>query len=353
MHELVLAAGVDAEKVFTDSDRGRHRAVSARRRRAASRGARRRSAFPSLRSSSARFSRTASGWAKGSSRSSSKGPTRSSPCSSGCASAIPELFVLLTGPARGYVRRELERLGIPYRHVVLDSRDELASAYHALDVCLVTSRQEGGPKAVLESMAAGVPLVTTRVGQAPELVVDGENGLLADVDDVDALAAAVARVHDDAALARRCAPPVGRRPRPMPRSGSTLAGRSCSTGSSRGAACGLTARASGATRGPARRWARLLRRRGRAGRSARVLRPRPSCPRRGSRVAGGTAKFQRLAARFPNQSDRLHAALSRLDVAAARSRRAAAARRGGAVSGRRQPGRRRLSGLGRRGDGSS
>ena len=83
---------------------------------------------------------------------------------------IPTLFVLLTGPARGYVRGELERRRIPYRHVQLDSRDGLAPAYHALDAYLVTSRQEGGPKSVLESMAAGVPLVTTRVGQAPELV---------------------------------------------------------------------------------------------------------------------------------------------------------------------------------------
>jgi glycosyltransferase involved in cell wall biosynthesis len=115
--------------------------------------------------------------------------------------SIPDLFVLLTGLARGYVRRELERLGIQHRHVYLSSRDELAQAYHALDVYLVTSRQEGGPKAVLESMATGVPLVTTRVGQAPELVVDEENGLLANVDDVEALAASVLRIHDDAVLA--------------------------------------------------------------------------------------------------------------------------------------------------------
>jgi glycosyltransferase involved in cell wall biosynthesis len=120
--------------------------------------------------------------------------------------SIPELSVLLTGPARGYVRGELDRLGVRYRHVVVHSREELARAYHDVDVCLVTSRQEGGPKAVLEAMATGVPLVSTRVGQATELVVDGDNGLLADVDDVDALAAAVQRVHDDDALRRRLRP---------------------------------------------------------------------------------------------------------------------------------------------------
>jgi glycosyltransferase involved in cell wall biosynthesis len=122
---------------------------------------------------------------------------------------LPELFVLLTGPARGYVRGELERLGVPYRHVRLPSRDDLARAYHALDAYVVTSRQEGGPKSVLESMATGVPLVTTRVGQAPDLVRDGENGLLADVDDVDAIEAGVRRIHDDAAL-RECFRLAGR-----------------------------------------------------------------------------------------------------------------------------------------------
>jgi len=113
---------------------------------------------------------------------------------------ITELFVLLTGPARGYVRRALERANVPYRHVRLPSREELGRAYHALDAYLVTSRQEGGPKSVLEAMATGVPLVSTRVGQAPAIVLDGENGLLADVDDVEALVAAVMRIHGGASF---------------------------------------------------------------------------------------------------------------------------------------------------------
>jgi glycosyltransferase involved in cell wall biosynthesis len=87
--------------------------------------------------------------------------------------------------------------------VRVESRAELAQAYHALDVYLVASRQEGGPKSVLESLATAVPLVSTRVGQAPEIVEDGRAGLLADVDDVEALAGLVVRVHDDDELASR------------------------------------------------------------------------------------------------------------------------------------------------------
>jgi glycosyltransferase involved in cell wall biosynthesis len=116
---------------------------------------------------------------------------------------IDDLMVLLTGPARGYVRRELERRGVPHVHRLLPDRDSLASAFHALDGYLIASRQEGGPKGVLESMASGVPLVTTRVGQAPDLVVDGDNGILVDVDDAQALAAGLVRLRSDPELAGR------------------------------------------------------------------------------------------------------------------------------------------------------
>ena len=109
-------------------------------------------------------------------------------------SRVPELVVLLTGPARGYVRSRLERLGIPHRHALLPDIDAVAQAYDAIDLCLVTSRDEGGPRAVLESMAVGVPLVSTRVGQATDLVRHGENGWLVDVEDVDGIVHSSARV---------------------------------------------------------------------------------------------------------------------------------------------------------------
>ena len=92
------------------------------------------------------------------------------------------------------MRAGLERLGIPYRHALLDDVDAVARAYEAIDVCVVASRDEGGPRAVLESMATGVPLVTTRVGQAADLVEHGVNGWMVDVEDVEALAGSVAHV---------------------------------------------------------------------------------------------------------------------------------------------------------------
>jgi len=112
------------------------------------------------------------------------------------------LFVLLTGPSRGYVRRGLEQLGVPYHHEFVQDYADLVDFYHALDLYLVTSREEGGPKAVMESMATGVPLVTTRVGMAPDLVRDGENGFLCEVEDVERLAGCAKRVVSDKELRR-------------------------------------------------------------------------------------------------------------------------------------------------------
>jgi len=112
----------------------------------------------------------------------------------GCLRRQAPIFVLLTGPARGYVCRGLEQMGVPYKHILLNSYVAVAPYYHALDLYLVTSREEGGPKGVMESMATGVPLVSTRVGMAADLIQDGVNGFLCDIEDVEALTARALQV---------------------------------------------------------------------------------------------------------------------------------------------------------------
>jgi glycosyltransferase involved in cell wall biosynthesis len=83
---------------------------------------------------------------------------------------------------------------------MLGRYEEIAALYAALDAYAVPSRQEGGPKGVLEAMASGVPVVSTRVGQAAELIEDGVNGRLVDVGDAAALASALVEVAGDRAL---------------------------------------------------------------------------------------------------------------------------------------------------------
>ena len=116
------------------------------------------------------FQKDGVGWGEGLEPKLIKGPDVLLAVAERLAETLPELHFLLTGPARGYVRSGLERLGIPYRHLLLPDVDAVAEMYPAIDVCLVASRDEGGPRAVLESMATRVPLVTTRVGQAADLV---------------------------------------------------------------------------------------------------------------------------------------------------------------------------------------
>ena len=111
-----------------------------------------------------------------------------------------KLHVLLTGPARGYVKAELEQAGIPFTHRLLDDYEEIVDYYAALDAYMVSSREEGGPKGVLESLACGLPLVSSRVGLAPDVVEHGVHGLLVENEDAKGLATAMARIIEDADL---------------------------------------------------------------------------------------------------------------------------------------------------------
>lgn len=64
-------------------------------------------------------------------------------------------------------------------------------ALRAMDLFVLPSRSEGFSLALIEALAAGVPAVSTRVGIAPDVITDGDNGLLVDRNDVVALAAAL------------------------------------------------------------------------------------------------------------------------------------------------------------------
>lgn len=199
MHDLVLSAGVDPARVFRipiGIDLEHFPQVDPDRRTAA----RRALDLGAQEFVVGSFQKDGVGWGEGLEPKLIKGPDVLVAALESFRASAPELVVLLTGPARGFARSELARRGIPYRHLVAASRRDLARAYHALDVYVVPSRQEGGPKGVLEAMAAGVPLVSTRVGQAPDLVEHAANGLLVDVEDAEAIASALLRLRDDAGL---------------------------------------------------------------------------------------------------------------------------------------------------------
>jgi glycosyltransferase involved in cell wall biosynthesis len=183
----VLASGIDAQKVFRIPI-GIDLEHFAPGEPAARRAARRDAGVPESAFVVGSFQKDGVGWGEGSEPKLIKGPDVLLEALGRVREHDPGLFVVLAGPARGYVKAGLDRLAIPYCHVSAAGREGLARLFQALDAYLVASRDEGGPKAVLEAMASGVPVVSTRVGQAADLIVHDENGYLADVEDAEALA---------------------------------------------------------------------------------------------------------------------------------------------------------------------
>lgn len=82
-------------------------------------------------------------------------------------------------------------------------RGAMPAILQQADALCLPSRYENLPLAILEAMACAVPVIATRVGGIPEVVVDGRNGLLVEPNDVSALGRALSLVVDDATLRHR------------------------------------------------------------------------------------------------------------------------------------------------------
>ena len=107
------------------------------------------------------------------------------------------------GDCETALRAQARDLGIEARARFLGLRQDVPVLLDLCDVFVQPSLSEGLSIAILEAMAAGKPVVTTRVGGNPELVVEGETGLLVEPANAPALADAVIRVLADPAAARR------------------------------------------------------------------------------------------------------------------------------------------------------
>ena len=74
------------------------------------------------------------------------------------------------------------------------TKDQLLAHYHRADICVVPSRWDNSPNTVYEAMAAGKPVVASRVGGIPELVEDGVTGFLVEPNEPQQLADAIVRL---------------------------------------------------------------------------------------------------------------------------------------------------------------
>jgi glycosyltransferase involved in cell wall biosynthesis len=114
-----------------------------------------------------------------------------------------EALIVGEGPDRGRLEDDIEALGLAERVRLAGERRDVPELLAGADVFVLSSASEGMPVSVLEAMAAGLPIVASRVGGVPEQISDGETGLLVEAGDPDELAAALARLTQDAGLRRR------------------------------------------------------------------------------------------------------------------------------------------------------
>lgn len=128
------------------------------------------------------------------------------------AAAHPAVHLVLVGDAvfadgqrvALALRAQVQRLGLAARVHFTGFRADMPTVMAGLDLLVHSpSAPEGFGLILVEAMACGHPVITVPVGGIPEVVTDGENGLLVPPDDTAALSVAIARVLDDPELAAR------------------------------------------------------------------------------------------------------------------------------------------------------
>jgi glycosyltransferase involved in cell wall biosynthesis len=107
------------------------------------------------------------------------------------------------GPDRDEVERRAHELGVMRETLFLGYQEQVASLFAAFDVFILPSANEGTPVTAIEALAAGKPVVATRVGGIPDVVRDGEDGFLVEPGDVEALAERLAQLATDPELRER------------------------------------------------------------------------------------------------------------------------------------------------------
>ncbi len=125
------------------------------------------------------------------------------------------LVIVGSGDRLSDYRARAARLGIADRVHFLGERRDVPDCLAGMDIFVLPSLNEGMGRALIEAMAAGLPVVASRVGGVPAVLEDGRSGRLVPPGDADALAAAIgallAKPEDAMALARAGSARIGER----------------------------------------------------------------------------------------------------------------------------------------------
>src|SRR5262249_31422302 len=115
------------------------------------------------------------------------------------------LVVVGDGPERASLSLAARSLGLGDRLILTGQVSDPRPYYLAADVMALPSLIEGSPNVLLEAMAAGLPIVATRVGGVPEIISDGLTGLLAEPADFESFSSALNLVLSNTGLSRTLA----------------------------------------------------------------------------------------------------------------------------------------------------
>ncbi|MGI6549670.1 MAG: glycosyltransferase [Syntrophomonadales bacterium] len=111
------------------------------------------------------------------------------------------VFLLVgEGPERPIIENTMRELGLEGRVIMTGFYPNISELYPVMDLLCLPSLMEGMGLVLLEAMHFGVPVVATQVGGIPEVIIDGESGLLVDPGNSRALAMAITWLLDDPGL---------------------------------------------------------------------------------------------------------------------------------------------------------
>ena len=121
-----------------------------------------------------------------------------------CSNNKNVVFLIIgDGPERTNIEKKIESLGMTDNIKLLGHRTDVPELLNVIDLSVLSSDTEALPMAIIEAMAAGLPIVATNVGSLSDLVEDGMNGYLVPPDSSEALARAILKIVDNDSTALR------------------------------------------------------------------------------------------------------------------------------------------------------
>lgn len=102
-----------------------------------------------------------------------------------------QLIIYGEGPYREELELHVQQLGISEKVILPGSTTQLYNKIKSAEIFLLSSDYEGMPNALIEAMCMGIPVISTKVSGATDLIFHGENGLLVEVGDISGFTAAI------------------------------------------------------------------------------------------------------------------------------------------------------------------